>query len=288
MGKSILIADSGSTKTAWALLLPTGELNTFTGTGINPFMLSQAEIEMLLLKEVCPQVNACSSIVGKVFFYGAGCRGGEESRSVADALKTMLSVENVSVYSDLLGAAHALCGDKSGIACILGTGSASCHYDGMQIVKNVPSLGYILGDEGSGAVIGRALVNELFKGDLPSEIYDSFIKICPNGVSDVLQRVYKEPFPNRFLASLVSSVVAPHRDNPEIQKLLKAEFNKFFDRNIHHYAVPDLPIGFVGGLAFHFEKELRDVASEKGYRVAQVLNNPLEGLCKMYLEGILK
>ena len=89
-------------------------------------------------------------------------------------------------------------------------------------------------------------------------------------------------------SSTVSSVVAPHRDNPEIQKLLKAEFDKFFDRNIRHYAVPDLPIGFVGGLAFHFEKELRDVASEKGYRVAQVLNNPLEGLCKMYLEGILK
>lgn len=288
MEHSILIADSGSTKTAWALLMPDGKSQTFTGKGINPFMLSQKELEALLRKEVCPQVEICSTTIENVFFYGAGCRGGEESKVVTDALKNTLRVENVSVYSDLLGAAHALWGRTSGIACILGTGSASCYYDGKQIVKNVPSLGYILGDEGSGAIIGKALVNELFKGTLPSEIHDSFLQVCPKGIEDVLRRVYKEPFANRFLASLVGTVVAPHRDRPEIQALLKNEFKKFFDRNIRHYGKPSLPIGFVGGLAFHFEEELRAVAAEEGYRVAQILKNPLEGLFSMYMEGTLK
>lgn len=288
MNHSILIADSGSTKTAWALLMPDGKSQTFTGTGINPFMLSQKEMETLLRKEVCPQVEICSAVIGNVFFYGAGCRGGEESRAVADALKNILQVENVSVYSDLLGAAHALWGRTSGIACILGTGSASCYYDGKQIVKNVPSLGYILGDEGSGAVIGKTLVNELYKGTLPLEVHNSFLQVCPKGIEDVLRRAYKEPFANRFLASLVETVVAPHRDRPEIQALLKNEFKKFFDRNIRHYGAPPFPIGFVGGLAFHFERELRAVASEEGYRVAQILRNPLEGLCSMYVEGTLK
>lgn len=280
--KSILVADSGSTKTAWSLLMTNGETYTFYGTGINPYMLSQKNIEELLEKELLPHIQKMETGISYVYFYGAGCRGGVESDSVKNAIKAICREAEVFVSSDLLGAAHALFHASKGIACILGTGSASCLYDGENIVKNTPSLGYILGDEGSGAVIGKSLVNELFKGHLPSDIYQTFLNECPGGVSDVLRRVYKEPFPNRFLASLVSKVVVPHRQNPAMQTLLKQEFRKFFERNISHYSTVSIPIAFVGGVAYGFEEELREIAEECGYEVSVVLKEPMEGLVKMY------
>lgn len=280
--KSILVADSGSTKTAWSLLKTNGETYTFYGTGINPYMLSQKNIEELLEKELLPHIQKMETGISYVYFYGAGCRGGVESDSVKNAIKAICREAEVFVSSDLLGAAHALFQKSKGIACILGTGSASCLYDGEKIIKNTPSLGYVLGDEGSGAVIGKTLVNELFKGNLPSEIHQTFLKECPDGVSDVLRRVYKEPFPNRFLASLVSKVIVPHRQTPAMQNLLKQEFKRFFERNISHYSDISIPIAFVGGVACGFEKELREVAAECGYKVSVVLKEPMEGLVEKY------
>ncbi|MBR1712159.1 MAG: ATPase [Alloprevotella sp.] len=272
----ILIADSGSTKTDWLLLTEAGETVRCSTSGINPFMMSEAEIFNLLRTDLVPRLPhfpAC------VHFYGAGCRD-EAAQAVSRALQAAftLSPTVCHVASDLLGAAHALCGTEPGIACILGTGSNSCLYDGAVILGNVSPLGYVLGDEGSGAVLGRRLLGDFFKGQLPADVAARFAEEYPDlTVSEAIRRVYREPFPNRFLASF-APFLGRHREHPALQQLIRNEFARFFQRNVAQYARPDLPVHFTGSIAFFLQAELRAVASGLGYRVGQVLRSPIEGL----------
>ena len=178
-----------------------------------------------------------------------------------------------------MGAAHALCGHQEGIACILGTGANSCLYDGERIVQNTPALGYILGDEGSGAVLGRKFINALYKGRLPQGLREAFEQEMNLTMSTVIQRVYKEPQANRFLASL-SLFIGKHLDVPEVRQLVVENFRDFLRNNVKPYGRPELPVSFVGSMAYHYESELREAVQLEGLVVGKILKRPGSSLVR--------
>ena len=272
MEKIILLADSGSTKTDWLLLAGNSEVARIATQGINPFMLDEAEIAAILTSELLADAHfVCPDTV---HFYGAGCRGAQ-CGVVERALRSVMpTLHEVIVDSDLVGAARALCGNADGIACILGTGSNSCLYVSRQVVANVSPLGYILGDEGSGAVLGRRLVGDVLKHQLPDHLCSAFHARYAISADEMIRRVYREPFANRFLTSF-APFLSEHKADAAIQQLLHEEFDRFFKRNICSYGRPDLPVSFVGSVAYYFQDVLRSVAAANGYAVGRVLRSPL-------------
>lgn len=262
-----LIADSGSTKTSWVLTDGTTR-QEFETQGINPVRDSEETIETLL-----QTVNTPSQ---SIHFYGAGC-----IQPYADVVRRVLERRfpdaEVHVDSDLLGAAHALCGHAEGIACILGTGSNSCLYDGRQMVQNVSPLGWILGDEGSGAVLGRLLVGNILKEQFSPALCQAFAEETGLTRADIINKVYREPMPNRFLASLVP-FLGRHREEAEVHSFLVEEFRRFLRRNVAHYRRPDLPVSFVGGIAWSYSQELREALEQEGMVAGTILKRPIDGM----------
>lgn len=276
---SILIADSGGTKTAWALASDDGCATYYTTQGINPFHQDRDEIARILTAELQPQLG--DSRVGSVFFYGSGCR--EEQRPMMERVlrRCFPQATTVDVNGDLLGAAHAVCGQDEGIAAILGTGANSCLYDGETIVANTPPLGYILGDEGSGAVLGRLFINALYKGLLPARLKDVFEQTVGMSMSDVIARVYQQPLANRFLASL-SPFIHDHIGVEAVREIVVTNFRDFFRRNVTAYHRADLPVGFVGSVANAYKDELRAAAEAEGFAVGVVTDSPLQALLRFH------
>ena len=197
------------------------------------------------------------------------------------ALHTLRHEATVHVASDMLGAARALCGQHDGIACILGTGSNSALYINGEIADQVSPLGYILGDEGSGAVLGKLLLNAILKRRWPANLLQAFDAAYGTTQAEVIQHVYREPAANRYLGSF-TPFLAAHRHEPEVHRLLVEEFGRFIDHNLRHYQRPDLPLHFTGSIAHHFQAELVEAATERGFTVAQVLQAPLAGLCRYH------
>ena len=269
---TILLADSGSTKTDWGLV-ENGKLTKKLRTsGMNPFQMSEEAITEEIKTHLVPELP--STTVDEVHFYGAGCTK-EKQPVVERALRANLTITNeCEVASDMLGAARGICGHKPGIACILGTGSNSCSYDGKQLVKNVSPLGFILGDEGSGAVLGRRLVGDVLKGQLPRTLREDFEASYGLTADEIIRRVYREPLPNRFLASF-APFLHRHRHEAPVAALLGEEFDRFFARNVAAYARPDLPVGFVGSIAHFFRAEVAASAARFGLRLGPVLRAPL-------------
>lgn len=262
----ILICDSGSTKADW--LYANGDSEEAVRTdGINPVRDSGESINRIIasLPDWKPEC---------IYFYGAGCIE-PYSASVRKALQERFPKALVSVESDLLGAARALFGHEEGIACILGTGSNSCLYKNGQITANVPPMGYILGDEGSGAVLGRQLVSDIVKGQLSQELKDAFMEEFQLTPALIVENVYRKPAANRFLASLCP-FLSKHRDYDEIQRLLASEFERFLRRNVLLYNRPDLEIRYVGSISVHFEHELRNVHAKMGLKMGDVLASPVK------------
>jgi N-acetylglucosamine kinase-like BadF-type ATPase len=274
----ILIADSGSTKTDWALVTD-GQHEVVTTQGINPFHQSREEILRILREELLPQVDGSS--VRNVYFYGSGVRPEMKAEMVSIFRETFSHVETVEAHSDLLGAARALCGRNEGIACILGTGANSCLYDGEHIVKNTPALGYILGDEGSGAVLGKRFLHDLYSGLLSEEIKSEFEAFMKMTLADVIRRVYREPLANRFLASL-STFIHDHLDDNDVYELVVGCFRDFFEIHLVAYHRSDLPVSFVGSIAWYYQEILHDVAEREGFRTGTFLRAPLEGLVRYH------
>ena len=275
----ILIADSGSTKTDWALVSDQSSAVVAT-QGISPVHQSDAQIRQILTDELLPQLSAAD--VDAVYFYGSGVRSDKEA-PMASLLQGLFSAAGaVEAHSDLLGAARALCGHKEGVACILGTGANSCLYDGSQVVQNTSALGYILGDEGSGAVLGRALLNGLYKGVLSKEIKDIFENETGLTLNEVIERVYRQPLPNRFLASL-APFIHRHLDDSGIRLMVISCFCEFFSKNIKPYNRLDLPVGFVGSVAWYFSNELRKAAEMTGFSVGTILQSPISALMAYHL-----
>lgn len=273
MNGQTLIADSGSTKTDWAL----GAVRVRT-QGINPFHQDAAAIRAVLRDELMPQLEATE--IKRVAFYGSGVRPELEEKMISTLREFFPQAVKIEAHGDLLGAARALCGHEAGIACILGTGANSCLYDGEQIVGNIPPLGYILGDEGSGAVLGRNFLNALYKNRLSSAVREEFEATQAVEMADVIERVYRQPMANRWLASL-SVFIHRHLCDPEVEALVMDNFRDFIVRNIAPYHRPDLPVSAVGSIAYYFGEQLRDVVQKEGYTVGRILRSPLDALVEM-------
>ncbi len=273
----ILLADSGSTKTEWCVAQQGKQIKTILTKGINPVFETGEEIVKELQANLLPELEGIT--VEKVQFYGAGCAYEEVNKVVERAVGGLLNVP-VEVNSDLLCAARALFGRQKGIACILGTGSNSCLYDGERIVENVSPLGFILGDEGSGAVLGRLMVGAALKNQLGEGMREKFLKRFNLTVPDIIDRVYRKPFPNRFLASL-SVFLKENIDHPEVRTLVRKSFDRFFRRNVMQY--PDchrLRVSFVGSIAYYYQDVLKEVADGRALHIGEIIQAPMEGLVR--------
>lgn len=270
----ILTADAGGTKTAWRMDGPGGVISRATTAGINPFLMESDDVIHLIGKELLAVPGFDHADI--IRFYGAGCRGRQCDRMTA-ALRAIWPAANITVGSDIVGAAHALLGeDGSGIACILGTGSNSCLWVGGQVVSNIPPLGYVLGDEGSGAVLGRRLVGDVLKHQLPDRLCEDFWAYCGLSSEEMIERVYRQPMPNRFLASFAPFLSCRLEKEEQLCQLVDEEFARFFVRNVEPYHRVDLPVSFVGGVAWAFRSELKRVADSMGYQVGRIMRSPLD------------
>lgn len=277
----ILIADSGSTKTDWCIVLNDTLIKRIETKGINPFFQSEEEIRQALTASLLPQLP--EGTFNSVHFYGAGCtleKAPVLRRAIADSLPV---VGNIKAHSDMLAAARGLCGHDAGIACILGTGSNSCFYDGREIVSIISPLGFILGDEGSGAVLGKLLVGDVLKNQLPPAIKKTFLKEFDLTAPEIIDRVYRQPFPNRFLASL-SPFIARHLDEPALRALVFNSFIAFLRRNVMQYDYEHFTVHFIGSVAHCYKEILQEAAQEMGVRIGKILQSPMEGLIEYHCE----
>lgn len=275
----ILIADSGSTKTDWVLCNGSIIVKRVKTQGLNPTIQSSDEILAVLKAELADNIDTTAP--QKIFFYGAGCAYDTANNRMKQALEAVFTTKEIEIYSDLLASARALCGHEEGIACILGTGSNSCLYDGKDIIDNTPSMGYILGDEGSGAHLGRQLVSDCVKKQLPKAIREKFMQEYNLDVATILERVYHTPLPNRWLASL-TPFIQENKKNAEVHTMLKHCFTQFFQRNVMVYRRSWLPIHISGGIGMNFSEEIRETAESLGLSVGNIVESPMEGLIKFH------
>ena len=282
----ILLADSGSTKTHWCLVTASGQCTDVRTDGINPVFQTKEQIHACISNQLLPQIAKLlwAGTLTHVFFYGAGCTP-EKKILVREALEAIFKKAQVSVESDMLGAARAVSGRHAGVACILGTGSGSCCYNGETIEWCVPSLGFILGDEGSGAVLGKRLVGDLLKNQLGDDLKEAFLQEYNTSMADIIDRVYKQPFPNRFLASL-SKFCADHLDDQRIHDLVYDHFVQFIRRNLVQYKTAE-PIGFVGSIAYYYRPILEEAMQAEGLPLGTVLQDPIEGLKTFHKDAII-
>ena len=279
----MLIADSGSTKTDWCVILDNTPIKRIGTKGLNPFFQSEEEIQQELTHSLLPQLP--EGTIDSVYFYGAGCtpeKAPTLRRAIADSLPI---VGNIKAYSDMLAAARGLCGREAGITCILGTGSNSCFYDGKEIVNHISPLGFILGDEGSGAVLGKLLVGDILKNQLSPAIKEAFLKQFDLTVPEIIDRVYRQPFPNRFLASL-SPFIAQHLEEPGIRQLVLGSFIAFLRRNVMQYDYTQYPAHFIGSVAHCYKEILQEAAQETGIRIGKILQSPMERLIQYHSDPL--
>lgn len=275
----ILIADSGSTKTSWYYSKGKNHSEHILTGGINPFFRTTGNIIGELEKDLIPKID---STISEIYFYGAGIINEEKGDVVKLALQQLFPSSKIEVQSDLLAAARATFGEKKGIACILGTGSNSCLYDGENIVEHIPPLGFILGDEGSGAVLGRKLASDYLKGIMPEFLTRKFQKEFSLSYADFLENVYKREKPNKFLAQFVPFLYENINEN-YCSQLVENSFDEFIQRNVKQYTnYYTFEISFVGSVAYYFEKQLKLVINNNGIKLGTILKEPLEGLAQFH------
>lgn len=275
----ILLADGGSTKVDWRLVDGNKEIKRILTKGANPFLRTREDIGEELAAVLKPALDGYQ--IDAVYFFGAGCVSADKSRPLADAIADNVNTPRIEIESDLLAAARGLCGESSGIACILGTGSNSCFYDGKEIVQHVPSLGYVLGDEGSGSVLGKLFIGACLKGLLSKGIREKFLDEYELTYEAILEAVYKKPMANRFLAS-VSPFIAKNLHDQTIYDLVCGAFREFFVRNVMQYDYQNNEAHFTGSVAFHYEELLRKTGAELGVGTGAVTQSPMEGLIEYY------
>ena len=275
----ILIADSGSTKTDWVLYHDGTIVTRVKTQGLNPTQQTSEDIFNILTNELVGKID--TSATEKIFFYGAGCAYDSANNRMRKALELIFTTKEIEINSDLLAAARALCGHEEGIACILGTGSNSCLFDGEKIVDNTPSLGYILGDEGSGAHLGRQLVSDCIKRQLPRELSEKFLKQHDLNIATILEKVYHSPLPNRWLASFTPFLVE-HKENAQIKAMIKQCFTQFFKRNTMAYRRSWLPIHIIGGIGVNFANEIKETAESLGLSIGNIVESPMNGLIEYH------
>jgi N-acetylglucosamine kinase-like BadF-type ATPase len=273
----ILIADSGSTKTEWRAVDGGKAGKSYISSGINPFFVTGDKIVDLLGKEM-PEMK--DSRVNRIYFYGTGVSNAAKAEIVRGALAAFFRTDDLFIGSDLLGAARSLCQGEPGIACIIGTGSNSCYYDGKSIVSNVSPLGYILGDEGGGAVIGRKLVAGVLKKQLPGIVIENFFKTWSYTPAEILDNVYNMPFPNRFLGQF-TRFIADNIHVPELQVMITSSFDEFITRNVLSYPeARKYPVHFTGSIAYHFRPFLEELLNKHRLQPGVFTLTPMEDLVR--------
>lgn len=274
-----LIADSGATKAEWTVL-GAGKTRTLTTQGISPYFLDTAQISDLLQKELMPKLK--QTRIDEVFYYGTGCANPANAKSVAKALRSKLPGAKIEVNHDLLAAARALCGREGGIACILGTGSNSCFYNGKRIVRNSPGLGYVLGDEGSGAYLGKKVIQYYLYGTFDEELRGRFDLTYMTSATEILENIYKKPLPNRYLASF-ARFLADNRGHYMIENIIEDGLNDFFFHHLCKYReIWKLPVNFVGGVAYGFRDVLQQLCDSYEFQLGTVLKKPMSGLIEYH------
>lgn len=277
-----LIAESGSTRTEWALVEDNHLVQRVFTEGLNPFFQTRREISRSVRLGL-PE-SFFKKKLDQVYYYGAGCSSYEKKNILGASLVAQFKTP-IQVESDLLAAARGLFKCEAGIACILGTGSNSCFYDGKIIVKNVKAAGYILGDEGSGAVLGKLFLADLLKGLAPKELANEFHEKFRISVNDVMESVYNLPFPNRFLGT-IAYFLGDYMDNEYVHNLLTNNLRSFFNRNVCQYDYINYPIRFVGSLAYAYPDILQEVAQEFGVEIDVIEETPMNGLIEFHSMNI--
>ena len=276
------IAESGSTRTEWALVEDNHLVQRVFTEGLNPFFQTRREISRSVRLGL-PE-SFFKKKLDQVYYYGAGCSSYEKKNILGASLVAQFKTP-IQVESDLLAAARGLFKCEAGIACILGTGSNSCFYDGKIIVKNVKAAGYILGDEGSGAVLGKLFLADLLKGLAPKELANEFHEKFRISVNDVMESVYNLPFPNRFLGT-IAYFLGDYMDNEYVYNLLTNNLRSFFNRNVCQYDYINYPIRFVGSLAYAYPDILQEVAQEFGVEIDVIEETPMNGLIEFHSMNI--
>jgi glucosamine kinase len=280
---NILIADSGSTKTDWRLVTENGQVQSIVTQGINPYYQSHADIVQTLKKELFPAMN--SPLVRSVYFYGAGCSSLEKQQKIASSLKQVFGNEIIAeVQHDMLAAARALCGRTAGIACILGTGSNSCVYDGAHIVVNGLGLGFLLGDEGAGSRMGIRLLQDYFYHEMPAFLRCQLEEKRQISRETVLENLYQKSFPNRYAASF-SPFLADNLQDDYCYGVVYKELELFFQKCVCKYdGFADLPVHFTGSIAYHYADVLRKVAQDLPHEIniGNILQTPMDGLLQYH------
>lgn len=279
MSKIKLIADGGGTKTEWRILggLPN---QSFYTAGISPYYLTSSEIQQLLLTEFPKKVLKLQ--IDEIYYYGTGCKTKAKAMLVQQALNKLFPKAKIHVTHDLMGAAVATCGKSKGIICILGTGSNSCVYNGKRVTSNSPGLGYVLGDEGSGAYLGKKVLQHFLYGIFDEELKQSFLKNYPTSTEEILHKVYKEPFPNRYLASF-SQFLSQHRGHYMVENIIEDGLRDFFDQHLQLYPQKTkLTFHFVGGVAYHFKDKIAELCSDYGFTLGKIMKQPMKGITEYH------
>ncbi len=277
----ILVADSGSTKADWTLITSSGNLQHLSTRGFNPFFDSSSLIADVLTNAFAGQLD--TDAIEQVFYYGAGCSDEEKCLIVTKGLMEVCPNAQVEVHHDLLAAARATCGDEAGLACIMGTGSNTCLYDGKDVVDNVTNLGFLLGDEGSGSFLGKMLIRAYYYRELPEELkikFEKRYKITHH--RQILNKIYDVESPNVYLASF-SPFLSDNKDNLFIKKLVSEAFTEFIKRHIRKYPNHTiLPIHFVGSIAYYFQDILQLVFDERGMKLGRIVKKPIQALTQYH------
>ncbi len=279
----ILIAESGGTKTNWCAVSDSVETGIIPSIGLNPNFVSKDTIRDVLLLEVLPAMN--NPPISEVWFYGAGCAGEAMLAKVADAVNSALPDIRVNVLSDLAGAARGMLGNQPGYICMIGTGSNSGYYDGRNITTNVPPLGFILGDEGSGASLGKKIIADFLRGIMPKQLSDEFRNIYGAEKDEIVSNVYRGVFPSRYIGGFVK-FLNDHIGEPYCRELVETSFGEFVKRNLNLYGAPrGSSIAVTGSVAWHFRTILEEVFSRNGFVISSVCQGPIEGLIKYHREN---
>ncbi len=275
----ILLADSGATKAEWCLVSGSKKRTIFT-QGISPYFLNTGQITTLLQDELVRKLKNIH--IDHIYYYGTGCANPENAKSVKKALQKVFPGARVEVQTDLMAAARSVCGKEKGIACILGTGSNSCFYNGKKISGNSPGLGYVLGDEGSGAYLGKKVIQYYLYNTFDEDLRARFDAKFVTTPVEILDNVYKKPMPNRYLATY-TMFLAENRGHYMIENIIEDGLNDFFFQHLCKY--PEIwkcPVHFVGSVAFGFKDVIKDLCSSYEFDLGTILKNPMQGLVKYH------
>ncbi len=279
----ILIADSGSSKTDWRVIHSDLRISQYRGIGFNPYYQSSAEMALLMKTDF---LISLASEIKEIYFYGAGCSTDERRNDVSSALRTIFPNSIITIDHDLTAAAKSTCGHQAGIACILGTGSNSCDYDGIQIVDKRPSPGYFFGDEGGGGYVGRKLLKDFINDEMPLEIKQALIERFQLNSITIQENVYQKPFPNRYMASFCR-FITEHKSNPYCYLLYYNSFQDFFKQHVMKYKdYTKKSVNFVGSIAFYNSDILRKAASDLQINVNLIIESPIAGLTLYHQEKL--